>query len=679
MTDIPLSNFAAGPSSQQPTSHEDNAITDHLDGAVDLGALVTPANVPDAQGDRLAHEIMRVVNVNGLSASESIVGTKVIDVGSIGVLQHNGVIQVAPAGRWRIANPRADWVQVNSLTDNPIVCETLTIVRVQKAEYGLAMDRGRPVLLGEGVHVRNNRLFQHIGFEGVNQKHLHHGTIHILLVPIGEYALVVENNVPKILKQGKYVIDSTFFEVQEFVSVNKDHIRHGSIHIVRVPKGKLGLVTNNNKPQLLPEGTYTFNAQVFAFSGLKDLNEPLIQLGTITRFRVRNGEIGLAWDNNKPVFIEKPDFYEIDSPSFTFVSCVNAAEKMIILGSRKRILVYDGEVGVSYVNGRLDILPPNTHVFDAIERIFAGFLSTKQQAIQLNDGNKFASCDTKDFVEIGVKAAVYYRISDPAKSLLTVGNDDAIKLLIRETSVATLQGIMRSSALNQVAQSKVVEASAEPGAANPTGTGAPMFFDKIHDEFILRLHDNFKRLYGIDISNIRINDIKIMNDELAENISKQAIITAQTETRLANLASQKEIATTEQERDAAVSFIKTNAAAAQLATDTKAKASALLADATAKAQATKIEASGAAEAMLLQAQAEAKAVELKSAAEKKRAVEVSATELGKQLALMSLQSGMVTKSLQGVSKIVYLPPGTNNPIQMFGMPNMGIPAMDGMK
>lgn len=69
----------------------------------------------------------------------------------------------------------------------------------------------------------------------------------------------------------------------------------------------------------------------------------------------RNGEIGLAWHNNKPIFIEQPDFYEIDSHDFTFIKCVTASEKHISLGSRKRIIVYDGEVGVSYVNGRLGI------------------------------------------------------------------------------------------------------------------------------------------------------------------------------------------------------------------------------------------------------------------------------------------------------------------------------------
>jgi len=424
----------------------------------------------------------------------------------------------------------------------------------------------------------------------------------------------------------------------------------------------------------------------------------LIVHGTITRFRVRNGEIGLAWDNNKPVFIEKPDFYQVDSPSFTFVNCVNSSEKMIILGSSKRIVVYDGEVGVSYVNGRLDILQPNTHVFDSVERIFAGFLSTKQQSIHLLEpGSKdlFLHCDTKEFVEIGVKAAVFYRICDPAKSLLTVGNDQNIQQLIRETGIATLQGIMRSSALNQVAQSKVVDVSDKDiekiKAANAASGGpelpnagkmGPVFFDKVHDEFIHKLHDNFKGLYGIEISNIRINDIQIMSPDLADNISKQAIITAQTETKLTNLTSQREIATTETERDAAVARIKTAAAAQQLQTDTQARTSATISSANAKAAALKIEAMGIAQSTLVKAEAEAKAIELKASAEKKRAQDLSSTPLGEKLALLSVQSEMIQKSMEGVTKIIYLPTNMTtgqSPIQLFGMPGMGIPPMDGME
>ena len=46
-----------------------------------------------------------------------------------------------------------------------------------------------------------------------------------------------------------------------------------------------------------------------------------------------------------------------------------------------------------------------THVFDDSERIFNGFISTRQQSLQLvkESGDHFLRCDTKDFVEVGLK------------------------------------------------------------------------------------------------------------------------------------------------------------------------------------------------------------------------------------------------------------------------------------
>jgi len=233
---------------------------------------------------------------------------------------------------------------------------------------------------------------------------------------------------------------------------------------------------------------------------------------------------------------------------------------------------------------------------------------------------------------------------------------------------------MRSSALNQVALSRVVHAAdrADEGVSENKPTG-PLFFDRVHDDFILRLHDNFNSLYGIEISNIRIESFKIINQELSDNISKQAIITAQTETKLANLESQREIATAEMERDSAVARIKVQATALQLTTATTARNQATLANANAKAQALKIEAQGASDALLTRATAESKAIEMKAAAEKKRAQDLSATALGEQLALLGVQSEMVNGAMKGVSKIVYLPPGANTggvPIQMYGQPGL---------
>lgn len=77
---------------------------------------------------------------NEPSASTSVVGT-LIDPGKvrnkinvkiqIGIINHNGVVELLGPGRYIFPNPRASLVQVVPLTQNPIRYETLLIVRVQ--------------------------------------------------------------------------------------------------------------------------------------------------------------------------------------------------------------------------------------------------------------------------------------------------------------------------------------------------------------------------------------------------------------------------------------------------------------------------------------------------------------------------------------------------------------------
>jgi len=204
------------------------------------------------------------------------------------------------------------------------------------------------------------------------------------------------------------------------------------------------------------------------------------------------------------------------------------------------------------------------------------------------------------------------------------------------------------------------------------------FFEKVHDQFISKLHDSFVEKYGIEVTNIRIESFKIVNQELATSMSKQALTTAQTETQLANLTGQNAIATAQQQRDAEVARIKAEGEAIKLKTETEAKNKAILDIAQAEANSMLIKAKAESESIQLKADAEAKAIILKAEAEAKRADLLSKTPLGSQLATFQLYSDMVQKSLNGVEKVIYLPSdGVNNPLCFLNMAQAG-PASFGL-
>jgi len=160
---------------------------------------------------------------------------------------------------------------------------------------------------------------------------------------------------------------------------------------------------------------------------------------------------------------------------------------------------------------------------------------------------------------------------------------------------------------------------------------------------------------GIEISNIRIASFKIINQELAKNISQQALVTTQTGTQLTNLASQTEIATAEQRRNADVARIKAEGEASKLKTEIDARNKATLETAKAESESLLIQARASAQALELKAEAESKAILLKADAEAKRADLLQKTSLGGQISMFQMYSDMVKNSLTNVPKVIYLP------------------------
>mmetsp|Transcript_8416 Transcript_8416/g.15216 ORF Transcript_8416/g.15216 Transcript_8416/m.15216 type:complete len:351 (-) Transcript_8416:876-1928(-) len=343
--------------------------------------------------------------------------------------------------------------------------------------------------------------------------------------------------------------------------------------MISVPKGFVAKVFHGNKPRLLGEGTHVIESTQCEYLGMESIiTTPCIVHGTITILRVTRGEVGLAWSNNEPIFIDQPGLYEFDSADFRFVEFKEAGERLISLGAKKIIQVYTGEVGITYEQGELRILNNGRHLIDSSTHIFECFLSTKQKSIRLRTlGDKerekhndehtlpnrkkghgeirddewetgsgdFIVCDTRDLVKIAVRADVFYSITDPEKCIRNIDPDE-LEDLVRETAVATLTNIIRSTALNQIAQSEHVSAlgtsdtgghgfqnSSKIGENSSPPPSAPMFLEKAHDEFMNKLHDDFQLRYGVDIVNIRMESMKIMDNELSFQVTRNIISTAQ--------------------------------------------------------------------------------------------------------------------------------------------------------
>jgi len=634
------------------------------------------------------------------------IGT-LVPPGCIRLAEYSGRLYAVGSGRWVLKQSLrltgyARWAQpqaVNVTATNLVQVGALTICRVGPNEIGLAFEHAtQPIILAPGLHVYNTPTFKFIKCVNVQDNYFEHGTFHVLRVRRGAYALVWETpTLPRILREGSYALTSPTFKFEKFVNMEETYVKHGTIHIIQVPKGQVAKVIENVAPKLLGVGIHMVDHPNFHFQGLEQVAAPLIKHGTITRFRVNQGQIGLATWHNEAIFVDVPGSYEIDSADFIYHKGVSVSDKLLQNGNKKVVTVFSGEVGLSYRAGCLDVLEPGRHIISEADHYFDSFLSTQQVTLRLQDTTSSSTkedliiAETKDFVKVGICADIFYSIADASKTILRVGKA-GVQQLVMETAIGTLTNIIRSTGLGEIAQStrhssspSVEQSQEDRKSAQALGQpSAPLFFDRAHDEFLARLHDDFLDRYGIEINNIRVASCKIMDTELSASISKQALVTAQTQNQLANLKGQTEIATAEQDRQARVAQIaaEQEARALTVVTESQNKAQLEKAESLAKSQAFAVnqeaaaiiaQARAQAEAIRLKAEAEAGAIRIRAKAEAERAELLSKTALGSQLALLELWAGTVERSNAGISKVVYCDPsvqmaaGGGNPLGLLGL------------
>mmetsp|Transcript_20107 Transcript_20107/g.37869 ORF Transcript_20107/g.37869 Transcript_20107/m.37869 type:complete len:560 (+) Transcript_20107:542-2221(+) len=491
----------------------------------------------------------------------------VVRPGCISFYTINGKTFALSEGRWWLMkNPiRAHWLRGHrniSLDRDETSAGEVHIIRVLPGEVGLIRAQGTEVLLDVGTHVFNSGTVTIAGKVAYSENHhFHHGRYHYLRVERGYMAKVwaivslggIQTVVPRLIEQGVHFINNHMFKFDGFVKCSEKVIEHGSIHRILVVRGLLAKCIQDSKNRILGEGDHIIESTDFEFVGFEDITKAsCIQHGTITILRVTKGKIALAWNNSDPIFISKPGMYEFDSPDFNFDSFRDAEENLIQLGSKKIVQVQTGQVAVTYDDGLLKVLLNGTHEINSSTHIFHRFLSIQEKSIRLATlsakeklshksinmkqskksnptGHQFhidgdvdvdsdlTICETKDLVKVGIRADIFYSISDPEKCIVKIDTDE-LEDLVRETAIATLTNIIRSTALNQIAQSSNVSAGsphdqvrgAMPNFAKsneqvyPSAIpvspvrndeeihpppSAPMaeFFDKTHDEFMSKV------------------------------------------------------------------------------------------------------------------------------------------------------------------------------------------------
>jgi len=411
-------------------------------------------------------------------------------------------------------------------------------------------------------------------------------------------------------------------------------------NMVLVPQGNVALTWYGDTPLVYGPGRHFLLAPTHSVSRIVELvDNPVIKHGSVNIISVQLGQVGLAHDvaTGLPM-IMSTGTHIIDSETFSFNEFSQLTNRVTEIGTLRLIRVELGDVGYGYrSDGELMILKPGLHLVTPPDR-YMGTLSMQVQILRLPDEVH----ESKDYVQIAVRAAVYYKIRDPHLALREVGTE--ISKQIKDLAVAALQQIIRSSTLVDIAGTSKISYSEEVKQQKETGEAD--FYAKIHDEFMSNLHDTILEQWGIDISNIRIESLRIQDKKLAASIANQAIQVSELEARHMMLEKQTDIITVEANNKAKELEIQTEA----------------------EAYAMKRKAEAEAESLLIHARSQKDAKVLQGEGEKEYATLVKESGLGAELALLDVHA----QAMKGMKQVCYVPHlpsmlGKANPLMDSGM------------
>lgn len=160
------------------------------------------------------------------------------------------------------------------------------------------------------------------------------------------------------LESGWHLLDTVTCEVR-IASMTDAVVQLGTLHVLRVFPGQLGLAQLNGHPTLLSPGVHLVNDPLFSFLGTEAMTKPHITIaGTCHIITVQRGEVGLCLADAVGHFLG-PGKHAVNHPRFEFRGFAPASAEYINVGSKHRILMPAGRLGLAWQAGQPLLLEPN--------------------------------------------------------------------------------------------------------------------------------------------------------------------------------------------------------------------------------------------------------------------------------------------------------------------------------
>lgn len=300
----------------------------------------------------------------------------------------------------------------------PYLLSKITLVQNNEIAMVRAIS-GECRLLGSGWHLLDTVTCE-IQKASVNSNLVQLGTLTFARVLPGQVGMGTLNGHPMFLAPGIHLINDPLFKWANSQSMTDPVIGvAGTLWMITVQRGEVGLCTADFKGHFLGEGRHIISHPRFKFLGFRSASDEWIQVGSKHRILLPAGRLGLAWEGGSALILTPKDDNQplyVDSATFRFERSISAIQQVIKHGGVKLVTVRQGFVGISFRDGVLDVLPPGRHSLTSPTHAISGFLPTGQQTQNIS---KVVSL-TSDNVALEFDAAITVQVIDAKKAVITL-------------------------------------------------------------------------------------------------------------------------------------------------------------------------------------------------------------------------------------------------------------------
>jgi len=260
----------------------------------------------------------------------------------------------------------------------------------------------------------------------------------------------------------------------------------------------------------------------FEIEKSKSLSDEYICSGTRHRILVPNGKLGKGLEAGHPVLLEPGKLHLKNSPLFQYKGSVDINEQVIQHGSIQIVTVKEGQFGVTYNSGVIQLLEPGRHTLEDATHVLGGFVSAGVNTLRISEVVGMSG----DNVELKFDAAICMKVVDAqlAVTMLTSADSGSRKTImqqiyesVQERAKLALSIIIGNNRLNKKHAATATNSPSTDSDSNNS------FRQNIHDSFMAVFSQSMLDECGISVIDMSIEDVSILNEELAAAMASAAV------------------------------------------------------------------------------------------------------------------------------------------------------------